>query len=114
MLKIHIFMLSLSALSAAAVTVDVPQLPAPAFSGWEVSSDTALPSNRTNELRVFRLELTFDATPSNNVQVAYVVAGKTCARRRPQFSSFPRGGHVQCLFPVGSSPKTGRVDHPSA
>jgi hypothetical protein len=59
------------ALSASAVTFDVPRLPAPAYFNWEVSADTALPANKTDNFRVFRLELTFDATPSNNVQVAF-------------------------------------------
>ncbi len=56
---------------ALAVTLDVERLPAPPFPGWEVSSDAALPSNRTDNMRTFRLELTFNATPSNNVQVAF-------------------------------------------
>ena len=38
--------LSLSALSAAAVTLDVARLPEPAFADREVSSDAALPANR--------------------------------------------------------------------
>ena len=63
--------LSLSALSAAAVTVDVPRLPAPAHANWEASADTAIPTNTTDNLRVFRLEMTFSATLSNNVQVAF-------------------------------------------
>ena len=31
----------------------------------------ALPENRLEKMRVFRLEMTFDATASNNVQVAF-------------------------------------------
>ncbi len=69
--KVIIALAGLAALTASAVTLDVPQLPAPAYLNWEVAADTALPANRTNGLRVFRLELTFDATPSNNVQVAF-------------------------------------------
>ena len=63
--------LSLSALSAAAVTLDVPRLPGPSAADGEVSGDSALPENRLEKLRVFRLEMTFDSTPSNNVQVAF-------------------------------------------
>ena len=63
--------LSLSALSAAAVTLDVERLPAPSFADREASGDTALPpTNRMDNLRIFKLELTFASTPSNNVQVA--------------------------------------------
>jgi len=60
-----------AALTAGAVTLDVPRLPAPAFADGESSGDAALPAGRTADLRTFRLELTFDATPSNNVQVAF-------------------------------------------
>lgn len=62
---------ALAALTAGAVTLDVARLPAPAFADREVSGDASLPANRTNDLRTFRLELAFDATPSNNVQVAF-------------------------------------------
>lgn len=62
---------SLLALSAAAVTLDVARLPAPSFADGEVSGDAALPANRLDQLRTFRLEMTFGATPSNNVQVAF-------------------------------------------
>ena len=71
MRKLYLLVLPLSALSAAAVTLDMPGLPAPSFADREVSFDTALPANRLEKLRVFRLEMTFDSTPSNNVQVAF-------------------------------------------
>ena len=71
MRSLFLLFLSLSALTASAVTLDVAKLPAPAHFNWEVSADTALPTNRTDNFRVFRLELTFNATPSNNVQVAF-------------------------------------------
>ena len=61
----------LAAFSAGAVTLDVARLPAPTFADREVSRDSALPADRLDSMRVFRLELTFDATPSNNVQVAF-------------------------------------------
>jgi len=63
MRKRYLLVLSLSALSAAAVTLDVPQLPAPAFADKEVSGDTSLPANRLALMRTFLLELTFDSTP---------------------------------------------------
>lgn len=59
------------ALRAFPATLDVAQLPAPIFTDREVSGDTALPGNRLDKLRVFRLEMTFESTPSNNVQVAF-------------------------------------------
>ena len=63
--------MSLSVLSAAAVTLDVARLQEPVFADREASGDAALPGNRFDSLRVFRLELTFASTPSNNVQVAF-------------------------------------------
>ncbi len=62
----------LAACAAGAATLDVPRLPAPAFADREASGDSALPEGLTNgAFRVFRLELAFDATPSNSVQVAF-------------------------------------------
>jgi len=62
----------LAALAVHAVTLDVPRLPGPSFADREASGDAALPEGRTNgTFRVFRLEMTFDSTPSNNVQVAF-------------------------------------------
>lgn len=71
MRKLYLLALSLSVLSAAAVTVDVPRLSGPSYADREVSGDVALPENRLAKMRVFRLEMTFDATASNNVQVAF-------------------------------------------
>jgi len=62
---------ALAAGFAGAVTLDVARLSAPSFADREVSGDAALPAGRTNDLRTFRLELAFDATPSNNVQAAF-------------------------------------------
>ena len=59
------------AVTAPALTLDVPRLPAPTFADREVSGDAAIPANAAENLRRFRLELTFDATPSNNVQIAF-------------------------------------------
>ena len=52
----------LTVVSASAVTLDVPRLPAPAFADREVSGDAAIPATVHDNLRRFRLELTFDAT----------------------------------------------------
>ena len=72
MRNLFLFALSLSVLSAAAVTLDVARLPEPSFADREVSGDAVLPAtNRMDLLRAFRLEMTFDSTPSNNVQVAF-------------------------------------------
>ena len=71
MRNLYLFVLPLSVLSAAAVTLDVARLPQPSFADREVSENVALPANRLDSLRVFRLEMTFDATASNNVQVAF-------------------------------------------
>jgi hypothetical protein len=69
---IGITLAGLAALAASAVTLDVPRLPAPAFADREVSGDSALPEGRTNgAFRVFKLEMVFDSTQSNNVQVAF-------------------------------------------
>ena len=54
---------------SGAATLDVPRLPEPAFADREVSAAHALPAGRLDSLRVFRLEISFEATPSNNVQV---------------------------------------------
>jgi len=73
MKRITVFSLAgLAALAALAATLDVPRLPAPSFADREVSGDAALPGVWTNGgFRVFRLEMTFTATPSNNVQAAF-------------------------------------------
>ena len=61
----------LPSLYCLGVTLDVARLPGPSFADGEVSSDAALPANRLDLLRTFRLEMTFWASPSNNVQVAF-------------------------------------------
>jgi len=71
MRKLCLLVMPFSVLSAAAVKLDVARLPEPAFADREASGDAALPAGRTGEdFRVFRLEMTFASTPSNNVQVA--------------------------------------------
>ena len=59
------------AANAPALTLDVPRLPPPVFADREAAADTAIPAGARDNLRHFRLELTFDATPSNNVQIAF-------------------------------------------
>ena len=59
------------AVTAPALTLDVPRLPAPSFADREVSGDSAIPADARDNLRRFRLEISFDATPSNNVQVTF-------------------------------------------
>lgn len=71
MRKLVLSAVSLSALYAAAITLDVARLPEPSYADQEVSGDAVLPANRTDLLRTFRLDLTFASTPSNNVQVAF-------------------------------------------
>jgi len=73
-LKLALTALSVSlaaVLPARAATFDVARLPAPSLADGEVSGDSALPADRPADPGTFRLELTFDATPSNNVQVAF-------------------------------------------
>ena len=71
MCRCRLLAILLLAQCAHAVTLDVARLPEPAFADREVSADAALPAGRTNDLRTFRLEMTFDAIPSNNVQAAF-------------------------------------------
>ena len=71
MRRCRVFAVLLLSHYAHAVTLDVARLPGPVFADGEVSAGAALPAGRTNDLRTFRLEMTFDATPSNNVQVAF-------------------------------------------
>ncbi len=71
MRSLGLLLTCLPVLCATAVTLDMAQLPGPAFADKEVSGDAALPGNRLEKLRTFRLEMTFTSTPSNNVQVAF-------------------------------------------
>ncbi len=50
------------AATAPALTLDVPRLPSPTFADREAAADAAIPANARDNLRRFRLELTFDAT----------------------------------------------------
>ena len=58
-----------AALAAGAATLEPPRLPGPATADREVSATHALPAAGPDGPRVFRLELVFEATPSNHVQV---------------------------------------------
>jgi len=73
--RCRVFAVLLLSHYAHAVTLDVARLPGPVFADGEVSADAALPAGRTNDLRTFRLEMTFEATPSNNVEAAF---GRDC------------------------------------
>jgi len=55
-----------------AATVDVPRLSEPVFADREVSADAALPERIPGTgFRVFKLKLSFLASPSNSVQAAF-------------------------------------------
>jgi len=58
-----------TALAAGAAALEVQPLPGPATADREVSATHALPAAGPDGSRVFRLELVFEATPSNHVQV---------------------------------------------
>ena len=57
--------------TAPALTLDVTRLSSPVFADREVSGDAAISANVHDNVRRFRLQLAFDATPSNNVQIAF-------------------------------------------
>jgi hypothetical protein len=103
-------------LAAGAATLDVPRLPPPETADREVSASSALPAGRLDGLRVFRLELAFDATPSNNVQVSLgrdnapadgrLDAGETYLAigwNRGEWFLSPRGLRVRHAAPAASS-----------
>ena len=72
-MKHNAFAAAAAAVLAAGVraaTLDVPRLPEPVFADREVSAAHALPSDRLDGLRVFRLDISFEATPSNSVLVS--------------------------------------------
>ena len=62
---------TLLALSTCAVTLDVPCLPTSAFADREAFGDTSIPPSACRDLRSFRIQLSFYATPTNNVQLAF-------------------------------------------
>jgi hypothetical protein len=57
--------------TSPALTIEVPRLPAPSFADKEVSGHVGLPEKSVPDLCRFRLVLDFNATASNNVQVAF-------------------------------------------
>jgi hypothetical protein len=61
--------LASSVICIGANTTTITNLP-PSNLGWEVSQDVRLPA-RTPETRIFKVEFTFTATASNNVQIAF-------------------------------------------
>jgi hypothetical protein len=67
--KTILIAISLFARFADAKTTAITNQP-PLHAGWESSSDVPLPPRQT-ETRFFRAEVTFTATTSNNVQMAF-------------------------------------------
>jgi len=70
-----LILLTISCTALQAEKLALPQLPAPAFADTEVSTNVALWA-WTPEHRHFNFTLAFDATSSNNVQIAF---GRDCA-----------------------------------
>ena len=56
---------------APALTLDVPRLPVSGFADGETSGEAVITSAAQRDMQMFRLELSFEATPSNNVQIAF-------------------------------------------
>ena len=56
--------------ASQASALAVPDLPPPVFADTEVSTNVATRS-WTERTRMFNVVLSFDATPSNNVQAAF-------------------------------------------
>ena len=50
------------AATAPALTLNVPRLPSPAFADREAAADSAIPADACDNLRRFRLEISFEAT----------------------------------------------------
>ena len=69
--QVIVWLAATLAANAPALTLDVPRLPAPAFADREVSGDAAIPANVRDNLRRFRLDISFEASASNNVQIAF-------------------------------------------
>ena len=68
-IPLQVFLVAFAAIrSASALTV--PDLPSPVFADTEVSTNVAIRA-WTERTRMFNVVLSFDATPSNNVQVAF-------------------------------------------
>jgi len=68
-IPLQAFLVAFTAIrSASALTV--PDLPPPVFADTEVSTNVAMRA-WTERTRMFNVTLSFDATPSNNVQVAF-------------------------------------------
>ena len=68
-IPLQAFLVAFTAIrSASALTV--PDLPSPVFADTEVSTNVAIRA-WTERTRMFNVVLSFDATPSNNVQAAF-------------------------------------------
>ncbi len=58
-------------LSLGAFTIEVSRLPESAFPDTEASEDAVIPQEEPGEIRTFRLLMTFNATETNNLEVAF-------------------------------------------
>ena len=121
-MRIAVIVITLLTSLSFAATLDVPRLPEPAFADREVSAAHALPAGRLDGLRTFRLELTFDATPSKNVQVCLgrdiapadgaLDAGETdlaIGWDRGEWFLSPRGLRIRHAAPAASSNGTQKL-----
>ena len=68
-IPLQAFLVAFAAVRSASALA-VPDLPPPVFADTEVSTNVAMRA-WTERTRMFNVTLSFDATPSNNVQVAF-------------------------------------------
>ena len=68
-IPLQVFLVAFAAIRSASALA-VPELPPPVFADTEVSTNVAMRA-WTELMRMFNVTLSFDATPSNNVQVAF-------------------------------------------
>ena len=68
-IPLQAFLVAFAAIRSASALA-VPELPPPVFADTEVSTNVAMRA-WTERMRMFNVTLSFDATPSNNVQVAF-------------------------------------------
>ena len=68
-IPLQVFLVAFAAIRSASALA-VPELPPPVFADTEVSTNVAMKA-WTERTRMFNVVLSFDATPSNNVQVAF-------------------------------------------
>jgi len=66
-----IYLLAALPALASALTLNVPCLPSPVFADREAFGDAPVTTNVRDNLRRFRLDISFEASASNNVQIAF-------------------------------------------